>query len=174
MDGVFLSEHLMKQFADFHCVGKSFPLCPIIQSTPQSLKQHMPSRPEPSQNLVSCYHEKNYVILQQFRVFLYCVIQKFQLPTEVNIIIISILSNSAFLLMLFSQHQYHQLLVDNNVYWPGPAFISFQLYCIQPVSSQTLLIWQFFRLIFLICYLISSCNLSYQDYNFSFQLFNRI
>ena len=27
-----------------------FPLWPIIQSTPQSLKQHMRSRPEPSKN----------------------------------------------------------------------------------------------------------------------------
>ena len=46
-----------------------FPLCPIIQSTPQSLKQHMRSRPEPSQNLVSCYHDKktsNFATVQSF------------------------------------------------------------------------------------------------------------
>ena len=78
---------------DLHC-WQMFPLWPIIQSTPQSLKQHMRWGPEPSKNLVSCHlntQTRNFATVQSFSV--YCVIQAVKLS---SLPLPSLLKGSAF------------------------------------------------------------------------------
>ena len=134
-------------------VLQMFPLWPITQSTPQTLEHNTCNEDQTEyKNLVSCRistQTRNSAVVPDFNVLCFCskcstcrAVRLSSLPS-IAIIVEKLLS---FVVDANSHHQHYQLesnfyqhyqlLVDSNVYWQEPA-ASFQLYCLQPVSSQT-------------------------------------
>ena len=131
-------------------VSQMFPLWPITQSTPQTLEHNTCNEDQTEyKNLVSCRistQTRNSATVPDLNMLCFC-----SKCSTCRAVRLSSLPSIAIIVEMFFFCCWCQLsslalsaVVDSKVYWQEPA-VSFQLYCLELVSSQTSYIWQFFQ-----------------------------